>query len=427
MDIDPIYDGIVDGTRDPGDLSWTRRKLQLMALEKAKAGPADARLGALRVAAVLGPKDGLPIAQQLVRDADPRVRTWAFNQAVAARDLGLAAIRDAADGADAELALAAFDLLNRWVDQASVATARRCLQAKDARVRAAAAQLLGNIGGNAIRLDLGRLADGDGDDAVRTAASEAMRRLSGDLPKAVRTPWWDETPPTMPMPPPVGGAAPATAAPVADPTPVTDTVPAPASTDLVPVPAPDPAPEAPAAPTEPAWTGRDGRFAVLPAPLPTETRALARLLGMVAPADRPAVLDALRPLDGKALSDLLLGHTPGGDPALGRGLCLAVAGLGKTGALSKVRQLQGDAHPGVRAAAAEAVGAIGAAAAIPALSSQLDDPDPGARAAVITALADLAVRVRRPDLARDALGRLRGDLPDEVATALGAARARLGG
>lgn len=206
MDIDVIYDGIVDGTRDPGDLAWTRRRLQLMALERTKSGPAGARLGALRVAAVLGPKDGLPIAQQLIRDADPRVRTWAFNQAVAARELGLAVIRDAADAGDVELAVAALELLARWVDQASVPTARRCLRSADQRVRALAVRLLGNIGGTAVRLDLSRL-QGDPDPAVREAAAEALRRLLGELPKEVRSPWWDESPPSLPSPPPVDGAA----------------------------------------------------------------------------------------------------------------------------------------------------------------------------------------------------------------------------
>jgi HEAT repeat protein len=160
--------------------------------------------------------------------------------------------------------------------------------------------------------------------------------------------------------------------------------------------------------------------------MPTELRALCRLLGMVSPADQPVVLDAIRGKDLKELGDLLLGHVPGGDPALGRGLCLAAARLNRTGALPKVRQLLGDPHPGVRAAAAEAVGAVGGASAVPALTGQLAEADPAALAAVITALAGLALRINRPDLARDPLGRLRGSLPDPAAAALGEARQRLG-
>ncbi|MCA9494075.1 MAG: HEAT repeat domain-containing protein, partial [Myxococcales bacterium] len=168
MDIDDIYEQLAKGTTEPVDLSWTRRKLQFTALERAKTGSAEQRLGALRVASVLGRKDGLPIVQQLVRDPDPAVRSLAFRHAVEAHELGISAIRDAADGPDPDIVAQALDHLILWVDQAGMATARRSLQHEDARVRERAVRLLGHIGGPAVKMELSRLS-GDPSPEVRAA------------------------------------------------------------------------------------------------------------------------------------------------------------------------------------------------------------------------------------------------------------------
>jgi HEAT repeat protein len=158
--------------------------------------------------------------------------------------------------------------------------------------------------------------------------------------------------------------------------------------------------------------------------MPTETRALTRLLGMVQPADRPVVAAELQGRQGE-LSSLWFSWRAGGDRALGRGLALAAAALGTAGASSKVALMLADPDPQVRAAAAEALGALGAVGAIPGLSARIADPDPEVAVAAIGGLVALAIRVGRPDLARDVLARVGGTLPEAVGAAIAEARARL--
>ncbi len=412
MDLDQIYDELARGTTEPVDLSWTRRKLQLMALERAKSGTPQQRLGALRVAAVLGRRDGIAIVRELVRDPDPAVRTMAFRQAVEAHEQGLVAIRDAAGGADPAIAAEALDHLILWVDQAGLATARRALASADPSVRERAVRLLGHVGGPAVRVDLARL-EADPVPAVREAVTEALGRLSGTIPRGQRTSWWTEDGATVAVDPaaPVGLAPPtpawaADAAPVV-PTPVEET------TAAVPwrrVEVPEPPPE------PPPW---DGRTAALPAELPTETRALARLLGMVAPADRGAVLEALRtgPARAAEWSALLHAHLSARvskdaaptDPALAIGLLLAARLHGGPGHATPIRALLKDPRPPVRAAAVEALGALGTAAIVPTLGGLLADPEIPVKVAAVEAIAEVGRRTGRADLVRDVLGRARGD------------------
>lgn len=428
MDIDEIYEELAKGTTEPVDLSWTRRKLQFLALERAKTGKPEQRLGALRVASVLGRKDGLPIVQQLVRDPDPAVRDLAFRHAVEAHELGISAIRDAADGPDPEIVAKALDHLILWVDQAGMATARRALQHEDARVRERAVRLLGHIGGPAVKMELSRLS-GDPSPDVKAAVSEALERLSGAIPRGTRTSWWTEdgktVAPAAPLPgpqgeaPAPGGAVETRAEPLWAPDP----------TSLVPVAT---ASESPAAPwrrvevpePEPAPAPWDGQASPLPAALPTETRALVRLLGMVASADRDAVLAVLRadpapgaPDRAAEWSDLLHAHLSSGvsqgverDVALTRGLLLAVPVHGRGTHVTPIRGLLRDADPRVRAAAASALGAIGPASLVPALAQLLTDPDQDVKLATVEAIATLGRRTGRADLARDALTRGRGDV-----------------
>jgi hypothetical protein len=410
MDIEALYAAIVDGSGDGGDLSWTRRRLQHLALERAKTTDVEARLGALRVGALLGSKDGLAISHELVTDADTRVRTIAFNQVVASRDAGLAGIRKTAGGSDPELASAAFDLLIQWVDVQSMQLARRSLLAPDARIRQRAATLLGHVAGPGVILDLQSLASGDPDEAVRQAASEAIRRISGELPKGVRQPWWDEPqdPVTTSLPPQPEPAQPEPAQPE------------PAQPEL-PVPVAQPG-EPRAGELQPG----DGTWARLPSPLPTETRALIRLLGMVAPEDRAAVIEAVDKAPARQWSELALGWSPGADPAISRGLAWSASGLGRQGAVSKLVTMLGEADPSVRIAAAEAIGELGGIAMIPSLTRQFVDPDPQAAAAAVRALVSLAIRVGRPDLARDQLARVGASVPQAVSDAVAEARSRLG-
>jgi HEAT repeat protein len=86
-----------------------------------------------------------------------------------------------------------------------------------------------------------------------------------------------------------------------------------------------------------------------------------------------------------------------------------------------------DPDPPVRAAAAESLGALGTPGQIPALAQRIGDPDPDVAAAAVRGLAALAIRLGRPELARDQLGRVGAGRPDPVAAALAEVRALLGG
>ena len=137
---------------------------------------------------------------------------------------------------------------------------------------------------------------------------------------------------------------------------------------------------------------------------------------MVADADRGPVLDALRAVDPAELGDVWIGWSPGGDPALGRGIALAAAALERKAFLSKATRMAGDAQPGVRAAALEALGVLGGASALLQLQRALPDSEPTVRAAAASAVATLAVRLGREDMARGWLEG-RSDEADPIAAA----------
>jgi HEAT repeat protein len=448
MDIDAVYEAIAAGTaRDP-DLSWTRRKLQAMALARAKEGTDDQRLGALRVAAVLGPRDGIPVVAELVRDPDPRVRTWAVHQAIAAKEMGIGPLRAALDGPDPEQVRVALDHLLRWVDTGCVPALRRLVgSSPDPGVRARAASLLGNVGGPSVRGELDRLRR-DPDPAVQAAAAEALRVMAGDRPRAERAPWWGEDPPpTADASDPSGapgevGDAPLEPAAASrlyaalpeDPAPrglydPPSEPPAPdAANPLVPrAPTADPAAPPTWAPDARRWTAPaadrprtsasapaastawDGHPVPLPASLPDETRALVKLLGMVSDADRAAVTARFRDADAKRrkeeFSGLLLAYS-GADPALGRGLCALAAEIGGPAHVTGLRPLLRDPSPLVRDAALRALGGLAPPAAIPWIAPHLEDP--AVRDGAVAALVGVGRR-SRPDLARDALRRVKTD------------------
>lgn len=377
MDIEAIYRAIVEGAGDGGDLSWTRRSLQHLALERAKTGAADARLGSLRVSALLGPIDGLPIANELLRDGDARIRTLAFNQVVAARENGLPGLRTTAEGADPDLAIAAWDLLLQWVDAPAGAVARRCLLSPDPRIRRRAVQLLGQVAGAGAVPEIGRLVESEPAPEVREAANEALRRIAGELPKAVRVPWWSDETQTLPV--------------------------------HVPAEAEPPRSE----PHRPETLGGD-------------TRGLLQRLGAAEPEGRAAIVETLKACPPNERAAAWTSAGPGGDPALARGLARAAAAFGEAGALSKLLGFLGDPDPGVRIAGAEAVGALGAAGSIPRLAALFHDPDPSVAAAAVRAMAALSVRVGRADVGRGQLSRIAGSVPDLVATAVAEARELLG-
>ncbi len=435
MDITSIYATIAAGdTPDMSDedLRWVRKPLYEQALREVDAADPSGRIAALRVAAWLGLDRAVAVPAKLVRDADRSVRVSAFNLAVAAGDRGRPLLRDVLLGSDAQLSAASLDLLGRLRDQPALQAARRLVAHTDPVVRVAAVTLVGLVGGASTRP---ALAESPTDpDAVREAKRRARAWLDGDEAKPPPTPWWIEGPHRIDTDDVTVGAdaVPIHAAaegqltpPKAAPAPADDAPPA--ATE----PAAAPPPEAaethalvPTSPSEPAptnaATGAAPSGAGLPDPLPEEPRALAKLYGMVAHDGRDVLLAVLRKLEPSALAEVWVAWTPGADPAVGRGVALAAAHLGRTSFLSKARTLARSKEAGVRSAAVEALGALGGMSTLSALKPMLADPAPEVRAATVTALHGLSSRVDRESMARSWVSSLPADESQDVVDAIAA-------
>lgn len=163
----------------------------------------------------------------------------------------------------------------------------------------------------------------------------------------------------------------------------------------------------------------------LPGELPREVAPLLELLGQVHPTDRHAVLTALAGLPVQTLRSAVRGHRLGGPPAIGRGVCFVVVGLGRGDLASNVRTLLGDPDPTVRICACECLGATAGGAVLASLQRLLSDKDPTVRAAAAMAVAAVCRTAGRNDLARSWLTPLAADPVPSVREAASAARASL--
>jgi HEAT repeat protein len=381
--------GALNETDDP---RWLHRPLQLEAIRRCSASDVAERLGALRVAAWLGAPPGLEVAARLIHDADRAVRVGAFNQAVAAGDLGRPILRDALDGSDEDHVRAALSLLTGAADRPALAAARRLLATPNAAIRAGAATLIGVVGGPSSTVWLRPEAEADVD--ARAAMALALDRIAGRSPRPEPTSWVDGV---GPLPTPMAQAEP--------PASEGDAPPMEASTALI-----------PSAGTDPV----DGP---LPSTLPTETRALAKLLGILADdVDQAPVIAALRLRPASELSDLWTTWRAGGEAALGRGMIRAGVALGLSALVSRAAQLSADPEPTVRAEALRALGELAGAGAMPQLRRGLSDHAAPVRAASVRALARLGQRVDRAALAAEWIGALNDDPDADVRAAVAAAK-----
>ncbi len=430
------FDELARG-EDPGDLTGMQRKLLYACFDAAGDADPDRRLDALRVAGNLDVEDQMRVVDPLIRDADDRVRRYAFNLACAAKKLGIEPLRSAVNGTDTELAVDALGLLVTQGDRATTMHARNWLRHDDPRIRAGAAMLLGNVAGPAMAVHLGRVAETDPVKAVRVIATEAVGRCTGEIPKADPQDFWEvgpadlaidvseaddekqKKPPTLPP----RHENLATIYPEdmldeetgeSDPPPVRRKVSDNDERALV----PSTDPEDPAAsPAEEVREPepRDWREpASLPSALPTEATALLKLYGIVKPEDRGTVLAAFEKLDGGARSGALSGWTPGADENLGRGIALAVKGVGSKTHASMLRVMLREPAAGVRAGAAEAIGSTGTLSMIPQLSDLLSDDDPDVRIAAIQGLAELLTRKERFAMLKDRLAPCTNDDDERV-------------
>jgi HEAT repeat protein len=406
------------------------RPLLYLCFEEGAHEDVERRLTALRVATHIDARDRMRVVDPLIRDADPRVRRYAFNLACAARLDGIEALRTAVGSPDVELAVEALACLVTQLDRASSLHARQWLKHDDARIRAGAAMLLGNVAGPAMAVHLGRIAQTDPVAAVRVIAAEAVQRCTGDAPKLAPRDFWvdgpvdlaiDATPspePARPQPlvarlsPPP--RAPSNLATLYPDDPISEE-----STD-------DPAPVGMAAPA-PAEQVRDAgpidwRVPIpLPTTMPSEAAALLKLFARVAEHDRVHVQTAWINLPEAARRTALASWSPGGDPMVGRGVAIAVRVLDLKTQASMLRHMLTDPSPAVRSAAAEAVGATGTLSAIPQFSPLLSDADADVRLAGVRGLGAMLARLERFAMLRERLGPLANDPDERVQSAVAAA------
>lgn len=196
-DLIAAYDRLAAGATDAP--MHQARRLQYMARERC-AGSVDDRLGAIAVATALGTNHGLPILRDLAVDADLKVRSEVLYRALALGAVGLPVLRRMIADDDDELAVNVLEHLVRAADEASANATRRLLRDPRARVRAAAATLLGIVGGPGVQIDLRKL-ETDEDDDVKVAASLAIQQIRGEVEKPAANPWWEpEAPAETPEP-----------------------------------------------------------------------------------------------------------------------------------------------------------------------------------------------------------------------------------
>jgi len=171
-DLATLYEAIASGTTAAADHMYAARHLQGLARDRASGTVQDKR-GAVRVAASLGTHHGLAILIELARDPDDGVRQAVRDEALAVGAVGLKVLRLMLGDPNEALSLSVIGYLIRALDQSSAVGARRLLGDPRAPVRAAAARLLGAVGGPGVQAVLRGL-EAYEDDGVRKAAALAI-------------------------------------------------------------------------------------------------------------------------------------------------------------------------------------------------------------------------------------------------------------
>ena len=192
-DLPSLYEAIASGTLSAADHMHAARRLQGLARDRSRGSVPDKR-GAIQVAASLGPTHGLAILLDLAQDADDAVRHAVRDRALEMGEVGLQVLRKMLADPNEAACVTVLGYLLRAVDRSSAVGARRQLRDPRASVRAAAARLLGAVGGPGLLADLRHL-EADEDDAVREAVTLAMEQIRGTLPRPPADLWWDATPP----------------------------------------------------------------------------------------------------------------------------------------------------------------------------------------------------------------------------------------
>ncbi|MFT5684885.1 MAG: HEAT repeat protein [Myxococcota bacterium] len=340
--MDPLnaqYDQVAAGTASPPQNYNDFKRMLSRARYAARKGTVEEQLTGIAVIQAIGGHWSMSALREFLTLPDVTVRRRALQAAVAEGEGGLLILRDLAEDRDVPLALEALTYLRRVVDRGTTGRARRLMKSDDPRIRQAAVELLGHIGGPGMAIPAGRLI-GDPDQGVQDAAQEAYARLNGELPKDKPDPWWRKIEP------------------------------------------------------EP-WQPREE--VALPEVLPEEHRDLLSLIGSVSRADRGAVLVKIATLSDASLRAMIRMARVGGPAELGIGVCVVAQLLERDDQVVPIRRLLPDHNPDVRIACAEALAVIGKPSVIMGLRDLLTDPYPSVRCAGLRALNAL---LPAPELAR---------------------------
>ncbi len=442
-DIDALYAGIANGESPAPEDDRLIRLIAQRAWEAASSAQVDERRTGLAVAGAIGGDRGVEVATRYLEDSDRSIRRDAYQIGVDAGDHGRPLIREAAENADEQLATDAIALLTAMKDRSATSSMRRLVKSPHAKVRAAAARLLGQIAGFAVVRELEQLKT-DPDEDARRAAAEALAIILGEdgpvitpppppdrsakpeAPQVAAPPppasEWDmpqaPPPPGTPTPPGVPGGDNLSSlrkAHTSSQVKESDTAP-PAPVRQLPAPRVAPPPGAEWAPDAPI---------PLPGTLPQEALALTRLLGQVDTPDRPAVLEALRQCGQAAVSEVLAGHRVGGDVHRARGAALAAANMGNQRWVSTLRNYLRDPDAGVRATAMLAIARLATPSVLPQMARLASDPDPIVRSATAWGLGEAGRKLGTQSMVRGYLENMQGDADATVVEAADAALSAL--
>jgi HEAT repeat protein len=326
--INALYDQVAAGEASPPREYNAFKRMLSRARHAARKGSTEEQLAGIEVIQAIGGHWAMSALREFLHISETAVRRRALLAAVAEGEGGLLIIRDLSEDVDVELALEALRYLRRIVDRGTTGRARRLLQAADPRIRQAAVELLGHIGGPGMAIPAGRLIQ-DEDDGVKTEAIQAYARLNGELPQDKPDPWWHQ-------------------------------------------------------PTAVPWIPREA--VTLPEILPSDPRELLALIGSVAEGDRAAVLTRFSAMADRDLRASIRLARVDGPEAVSVGACVVVQLLSRDDQVVPIRRLLPDKSPDVRLACANALAVIGKPSVIMGLRDLLTDPYPAVRCAGITAL-----------------------------------------
>lgn len=358
--INALYDQVAAGQASPPREYNAFKRMLSRARHAARKGSTAEQLAGIEVIQAIGGHWAMSALREFLQLPESTVRRRALQAAVAEGEGGLLIIRDLSEDSDVELALEALRYLRQIVDRGTTGRARRLLQADDPRIRQAAVELLGHIGGPGMAIPAGRLIQ-DPDEGVKAAATEAYARLNGTLTQDTPEPWWHQ-------------------------------------------------------PTAAPWTPLE--TVPLPEKLPDEPRDLLALIGCVAEADRAAVLTRFTAMADRDLRATIRLARVDGPESVSVGACVVAQLLSRDDQVVPIRRLLPDRSPDVRLACANALAVIGKPSVIMGLRDLLTDPYPAVRCAGIAALHAL---LPADELARytDAIA---GDPDPTVQAALAALR-----